>query len=38
MKIEPRQAERFLHDPGAIRAALLLHGEDEDLIRASPRG
>ena len=32
MKIEPRQAERFLRDPGAIRA-VLLHGEDEGLIR-----
>ncbi|MDE2333328.1 MAG: DNA polymerase III subunit delta [Rhodospirillales bacterium] len=32
MKIEPRQAERFLRDPGSVRA-VLLHGEDEGLIR-----
>jgi DNA polymerase III subunit delta len=32
MKIEPRQAERFLRDPGPVRA-VLLHGEDEGLIR-----
>ncbi len=32
MKIETRQAERFLRDPGPTRA-VLLHGEDEGLIR-----
>ena len=32
MKIEPRQAERFIRDPGGVRA-VLLHGEDEGLIR-----
>ena len=34
MKIEPRQAERFLRDPGAIRA-VLLHGEDDDFAQLS---
>ncbi len=36
MKIEPRQAERFLREPtlpGGPARAVLLHGEDEGLIR-----
>lgn len=32
MKIEARQVARFLREPGAVRA-VLLHGEDEGLIR-----
>lgn len=32
MKIESRQIARFLRDPGDVRA-VLLHGEDEGLIR-----